>query len=98
MPEVIDGMDEATAWATLDQKFPLSAQAWRDVMQLDPDSRVQAFRDMLALGGLSWARETSTIDDVEAVLNFLANIANPISAIAGGVTGVAGVVSVLRGH
>ena len=93
----VGGMGEAEAWAKLDDSFPLGVQGWRDLMAQPPADRDQAFRDMMALGALPWAHETTTLDDVESVLFFLANLANPVSAIAGGAQSVASLMQTLRG-
>jgi hypothetical protein len=94
---VWDGMTAAEAWVTVDQEFPLSAGAWRDVMQITPeDKRNQAIVDMVTLGGLGWHKRPSAVDTLMAGLNFIAVIATPVSAIAGGVTSLATLGAALK--
>jgi len=84
---VWEGMTEAEAWTTVDQTFPLSGPAWADVMKITPEAeRNEAIVDMITLGGLGWTKRPSAVDTLMAGLAFLAAIANPVSAIAGGLT------------
>ena len=94
---VWEGMTEAEAWTTVDQEFPLSASAWKDVLQIEPEEkRNQAIVDMVTLGGLGWTKRSSAVDTLMAGLNFLAAIANPVSAIAGGATSLATLGAALK--
>ena len=94
---VWEGMTEAEAWTTVDQTFPLSASAWRDVMKITPEAdRNQAIVDMVTLGGLGWVKRPSAVDTLMAGLTLLANIANPVTAIAGGLTSLASLAAVLK--
>ena len=95
---VWEGMTEEEAWTTIDQEFPLPAQAWRDVMSVEPeDQRNQMIVDMITLGGLGWEKRSSAAETLMAGLTFIANIANPIAAIAGGVTSLATLEVALKG-
>jgi hypothetical protein len=95
---VWENMTEAEAWTTVDQTFPLSAGAWRDVMAITPeDQRNQAIVDMVTLGDLGWVKRSSAVDTLIAGLTFIANIANPVAVIAGGVTSLATLAAALKG-
>mgnify|MGYP001572387782 CR=1 FL=1 len=94
---VWEGMTEAEAWTTVDQTFPLSASAWSDAMKITPeDKRNQAIADMVTLGDLGWTKRPSGVETLMAGLTFLANIANPVSAIAGGATSLATLAAALK--
>ena len=93
---VFDGMTEDEAWVAVDQEFPLDGAAWRDVMKQQPPVRDGLIRDMLTLGGLSWTKKPGAIDIVMSALNFLAAIANPVTAITGGATGLVSLAAALK--
>jgi hypothetical protein len=94
---VWEGMTETEAWTTVDQTFPLSGPAWADVMKITPDAkRNQAIVDMIILGGLGWTKRPSGVETLMAGLTFLANVANPVSAIAGGATSLATLAAALK--
>jgi hypothetical protein len=90
------GMTEDEAWVMLDQAFPLPAQAWRDVMAQEPAVRDQLIGDMMALGQLSWTKRQSAWPTVLAGLTFLASLANPVSAIVGGVSGLISLAQLIK--
>jgi len=95
---VWEGMTEAEVWTTIDQTFPLSSGAWRDVMAITPeDKRNQAIVDMITLGELAWVKRSSAVDTLIAGLTFIANVANPVAAISGGVTGLVSLGVALKG-
>lgn len=95
---VWEGMTESEAWVAVDQEFPLSGAAWKDVMTITPEAkRSQAIVDMITLGGLGWTKRPSAVDTLMAGLTFLANIANPVAAIAGGATSLATLAAALKG-
>jgi hypothetical protein len=92
--EALSSEDEV--WVTLDQRFPLSERAWRDIMAQLPTVRDALIADMVALGGLSWSKKPDAWPAVLSALTFLASIANPVTAIVGGIEGLASLPAALK--
>lgn len=91
-----DAVNEDALYVELAQRTPLSIQQWKDILSLDPAARAEVVSDWNALGNLSWTKDPSTMDRVEAILNLLAAIATPVSTIVGGLTGIGALVTTLK--
>jgi hypothetical protein len=89
-------LSEDEVWVTLDQRFPLSERAWRDVMAQAPAVRDPLIADMMALGGLSWSKRPDALPLLLSALTFLASLANPVTAIVGGIEGLASLPAALK--
>lgn len=84
-------------YAQLAQVSGLREREWRDVLSLPRADAEQAVKDWLALGKISWSKESTTADEILAILNTIAQWATPLGVIAGTVTGVAGAITAVKG-
>jgi hypothetical protein len=84
-------------FAELSQITGLSICEWQDVLSEDAADQQQLLDDWRALGRLSWAKQSSALERVIAILGVAAAIAAPVGVVTGGIGGVVGLVAALRG-
>ena len=99
MPISVDlsTLSEDELYVRLTQKTKFDPQNWRMLLTLEPPKRISLIQDWITLGDMSWTRMQSTMEEVEAILVAIANIAAPVTVIVGGVTGIGALITTLKG-